>query len=101
MSKITHVHRDSSGEIELVQLDDGKIMSRIDAAAKAMSGELDLPDIIVAESKEGEPYLRSYPDRDRTNNLSDLPEIEDYSGYEGGPNMRKLRTELNFETKED
>ena len=39
MSKITHVHRDNSGEIELVQLDDGKIMSRIDAAAKAMSGE--------------------------------------------------------------
>ena len=96
MSKIVETHKDSSGEVQIVKLDDGRIMSKIDAASKAMSGELFLPDIIVAESKEGEPYLRSFPDGDKANNLENLPEISDYTGYEGGPSMQNLNVQGGF-----
>ena len=96
MSKIVEIHKDESGEIQLVKLDDGRIMSRIDAAIKVQTGELFLPDIISAESKEGEPYLRSKPDGDRTNNLQNLPEISDYSGYEGGPNMQRVNVDKSI-----
>lgn len=92
INKIVEVHRDSSGEIELVKLDDGRIMSRTEAVTKMNSGELFLADTLTAESSDGEVYLRSMPDGDRTNNLSNLPEISDYTGYTNGPNMVVERT---------
>lgn len=94
INQIVEVHRDNSGEIQLVKLDDGRILSRVDAAIKINMGELCIPGVLTAESKEGEPYLRSMPDGDRTNNLSDLPEISDYSGYQGSTNMEIERTRI-------
>lgn len=91
MSEIVEVQKENRGnEIGFVKLDDGRILSRTEACDQVADGSLFLPGIIVAESKEGEVYLRSKPDGDPSNNLQNLPPIKDFTGYKGSTNFTSI-----------
>lgn len=72
MSKIVAVQK-SGSEIERVKLDDGSEMSKYDLINGVMQGTIKLDNYIIAESSTGEPYIRAYPDGDKSNNLQNLP----------------------------
>lgn len=101
MSKIVEVQKQNSGnEIDFVKLDDGRILTRTEACEQVAAGSLFLPDIIVAESKDGEAYLRSKPDGDPSNNLQNLPSIKDFTGYKGSTNFTNINPNVRKESNE-
>ncbi len=72
--KITAIKSRSSGEIEAYELSSGKIITKEEAVGLARDGKID--GVQVLESKNGEEYLRSRPDDDESNNLSELPKFK-------------------------
>jgi len=72
--KITAIKSSSSGEIEAYELSSGKIITKEEAVGLARDGKID--GVQVLESKNGEEYLRSRPDDDESNNLSELPKFK-------------------------
>ncbi|WP_326513584.1 DUF3892 domain-containing protein [Clostridium intestinale] len=72
--KITAIKSGSSGEIEAYELSSGKIITKEEAVGLARDGKID--GVQVLESKNGEEYLRSRPDDDESNNLSELPKFK-------------------------
>lgn len=72
--KITAIKSSSSGEIEAYELSSGKIITKEEAVGLARNGKID--GVQVLESKNGEEYLRSRPDEDESNNLSELPKFK-------------------------
>ena len=74
---ITSVLKDSGGEISGYQLDYGQVITKPQGVAMAKEGLI--AHVTVSRSKLGEDYLRSIPDDDPNNNLSNLPIITDES----------------------
>lgn len=72
--RITAIKSSSSGEIEAYELSSGKIITKEEAVGLARNGKVD--GVQVLESKMGEEYLRSRPDDDESNNLSELPKFK-------------------------
>ncbi len=72
--RITAIKSSSSGEIEAYELSSGKIITKEEAVGLARDGKID--GVQVLESKNGEEYLRSRPDDDESNNLSELPKFK-------------------------
>jgi hypothetical protein len=72
--KITAIKSSSSGEIEAYELSSRKIITKEEAVGLARDGKID--GVQVLESKNGEEYLRSRPDDDESNNLSELPKFK-------------------------
>jgi len=72
--KITAIKSSSSGEIEAYELSSGRIITKEEAVGLARDGKID--GVQVLESKNGEEYLRSRPDDDESNNLSELPKFK-------------------------
>ncbi len=72
--RITAIKSSSSGEIEAYELSSGKIITKEEAVGLARNGKID--GVQVLESKNGEEYLRSRPDDDESNNLSELPKFK-------------------------
>lgn len=72
--RITAIKSSSSGEIEACELSSGKIITKEEAVGLARNGKID--GVQVLESKNGEEYLRSRPDEDESNNLSELPKFK-------------------------
>lgn len=72
--RITAIKSSSSGEIEAYELSSGKIITKEEAVGLARNGKID--GVQVLESKNGEEYLRSRPDEDESNNLSELPKFK-------------------------
>lgn len=72
---IVAVGKDSDNEIVSYKLDNGEILSRDQAISMAKEGGL--KGVSVAKSRKGEQYLRSLPDDDESNNLKNLPNIEE------------------------
>lgn len=72
---IVAVGKDSDNEIVSYKLDNGEILSRDQAISMAKEGGL--KGVSVAKSRKGEQYLRSLPDDDESNNLKNLPSIEE------------------------
>jgi hypothetical protein len=66
-----------SGERRLtrVQLDDGDVLSILDAADLVEEGVLELADVHVVRRATAAPYLRADPDQQTGNNLRSLPGI--------------------------
>ncbi|TBL75254.1 DUF3892 domain-containing protein [Paenibacillus thalictri] len=67
---IQAVHYDN-GAIRAVQFQDGSIVDINQAIAMAEAGLIE--DVNTGRNREGEKTLRSYPDGDPSNNLSNLP----------------------------
>ncbi|MNI86406.1 hypothetical protein D3C73_1435010 [compost metagenome] len=67
--KITHVRKEGS-DIVAYKLDDGTVADEQEIVALAQQGML--PGYQVS-SREGQQYIRSYPDGDESNNLQNLP----------------------------
>ncbi len=63
------------GEITAYKLDNGELLMKEQAVAIAKRGEIN--GVTVATSKSGEEFLRSLPDEDKSNNLDNLPVVED------------------------
>ncbi|BFT72966.1 DUF3892 domain-containing protein [Paenibacillus sp. P36] len=59
------------GGIRSVQFQDGRIVDIADAIAMTEAGLIE--DVNTGRNREGEKTLRSYPDGDPSNNLSNLP----------------------------
>lgn len=74
-NRIVAVGKDSDNEIVSYKLDNGEILSRDQAISMAKEGGL--KGVSVAKSRKGEQYLRSLPDDDESNNLKNLPNIEE------------------------
>ncbi|MBM7870799.1 hypothetical protein JOC70_002293 [Clostridium pascui] len=74
-NNIVAVGKDSDNEIVSYKLDNGEILSRDQAISMAKEGGL--KGVSVAKSRKGEEYLRSLPDDDESNNLKNLPNIEE------------------------
>ncbi|QLY81720.1 DUF3892 domain-containing protein [Clostridium intestinale] len=72
--RITAIKSSSSGEIEAYELSSGRIITKEEAIGLARDGKID--GVQVLESKNGEEYLRSRPDDDESNNLSELPKFK-------------------------
>lgn len=70
MSKIVATRQSTSGEIMEVKLDDGTVMSRDQAVVAAEQGQIEN---VITAYRDGTSYLRSVPDSDPSNNLSNLP----------------------------
>lgn len=74
-NSIVAVGKDSDNEIISYKLDNGDVLSREQAVSMAKEGGL--KGVSVSTSKKGEEYLRSLPDDDESNNLKNLPNIEE------------------------
>lgn len=72
--RITAIKSSSSGEIEAYELSSGRIITKEEAIGLARDGKIE--GVQVLESKNGEEYLRSRPDDDESNNLSELPKFK-------------------------
>ena len=73
MSKVVGVHKNSDGNLEQFKLDDGRVLSFEECRNAIHNG--DLPDLICTEGKSGSIIIRSQPDGDESNNLSNLPQF--------------------------
>ncbi len=73
MAKVVGVHKNSEGNLEQFKLDDGRVLSFEECRAAIHNGEL--PDLICTEGKSDRIIIRSTPDGDPSNNLSNLPEF--------------------------
>jgi hypothetical protein len=71
---IVGVVKDSNDEIEAYKLDSGEIVQKEEAISLAKEGKI--TGVQVSTSRKGEPYLRSYPDGTKDNNLDSLPEVK-------------------------
>ncbi|WP_097027446.1 DUF3892 domain-containing protein [Clostridium peptidivorans] len=74
-NSIVAIGKDSDNEIVSYKLDNGEILSRDQAISLAKDGGL--KGVSVSKSRKGEEYLRSLPDDDESNNLKNLPNIEE------------------------
>lgn len=74
-NRIVAVGKDSDNEIVSYKLDNGEVLSRDQAISMAREGGL--KGVSVSTSRNGEEYLRSLPDDDESNNLKNLPSIEE------------------------
>lgn len=72
---IVAVGKDNDNEIVSYKLDNGDVLSREQAISLAKEGGL--KGVSVSTSRKGEEYLRSLPDDDESNNLKNLPSIEE------------------------
>lgn len=72
--RITAIKSSSNGEIEAYELSSGRIITKEEAIGLARNGKID--GVQVLESRKGEEYLRSKPDDDESNNLSELPKFK-------------------------
>ena len=72
---ITAVVKDETGEIKGYMLDDEKVVMKKEAVQMAKSNQISGVDI--SHSKTGEEYLKSLPDHELSNNLSNLPVISE------------------------
>lgn len=68
---ITGVVKDDKGEITAYHLDNGDTVMKDEAVNLAKQGAI--KGVSVAISKKGEEFLRSLPDGDKSNNLDNLP----------------------------
>lgn len=68
---IEGVIKDDSGEITAYKIENGDIIMKEQAVILAKQGAM--KGVSVAVSKNGEEFLKSLPDDDRGNNLSNLP----------------------------
>lgn len=71
MAKVVGVHKNGDGDLEQFKLDDGRILSFEECRAAIHAGEL--PDLICTNGKSDSIIIRSTPDGDESNNLSNLP----------------------------
>ncbi|MGO4276819.1 DUF3892 domain-containing protein, partial [Paenibacillus sp. TAF58] len=67
---IQSVHYED-GSISAVQFQDGRIVDIANAIAMTEAGLIE--DVNTGKNREGQKTLRSYPDGDPSNNLSNLP----------------------------
>lgn len=72
---ITNIVKDSKGEIIGYKLENGRILSKNQAVYLAKQGVI--TGVSVQMSKNGEEFLKSLPDGDINNNLSNLPIIDE------------------------
>ena len=72
---ITKVVKDNRGEITAYQLENGEIVMKDQAIEMARQGAIQ--GVNVATSKKGEEFLRGIGDGNITNNLSNLPTIDE------------------------
>lgn len=73
MSKVVGVRKNSGGDLEAFKLDDGRILSFEECRDAIHHGEL--PDLICTKGKSDSIIIRSTPDGDPSNNLSNLPQF--------------------------
>lgn len=73
MSKVIAVHKNYDGNLESFKLDDGRVLSFDECRVAINNGEL--PDLICTYGKSDAIIIRSQPDNDPSNNLSNLPEF--------------------------
>lgn len=73
MSRVIGVHKNSSGDLEKFKLDDGRILTFEECREAIHQGEL--PDLICTKGKGDSIIIRSTPDGDVSNNLSNLPQF--------------------------
>lgn len=73
MAKVVAVARDDEGNLGAFQLDDGRVLGFEECRMAINAGEL--PDLICTEGRSGSIVIRSQPDGDPSNNLSNLPPI--------------------------
>ena len=71
---IEGISRDDSGEINAYKLDNGEIIPKEKAVFMVKQGTIKGVSVVV--SKNGEEFLRSFPDNQANNNLENLPNIE-------------------------
>lgn len=71
MSKVVAVHKNEEGNLEMFKLDDGRVLSFDECRQAINNGEL--PDLICTYGKSDAIIIRSQPDGDPSNNLSNLP----------------------------
>ncbi|WP_242830399.1 DUF3892 domain-containing protein [Clostridium thermobutyricum] len=58
------------------ELSNGEVVSVDEAVRMAKNGEI--KDVVVSVTRNGDEYLRSTPDDDESNNLSNLPHEKEY-----------------------
>lgn len=73
MFRIIGVRHDSNGEIVSYKLDNNKILNKKEAVSFAEEGKID--GVTIGVSKNGEKFLKSMPDGNKSNNLDNMPEI--------------------------
>lgn len=76
---ISRVAKDNQGEITAYELENGEIVSKEQAVLLAKQGNIS--GVSVSTSKKGEEFLKSLPDQDKSNNLDNLPVIDDNDIY--------------------
>ena len=69
--RITKVQEDAGHDIKAVMLEDGSTHTLEEAITMAKAGQIE--GVNVGKDRLGRETLRSYPDGDPTNNLSELP----------------------------
>lgn len=72
---IESVVKDEKGEITAYKLESGETIMKEQAIIMAKQGTI--KGVSVAVSKKGEEFLRSLPDNDPNNNLTNLPVSDD------------------------
>lgn len=70
--KVVAVKKNDEGNLSKFKLNDGRVVNLDECAAMCDCGELSLTH---TTGKDGAPVIRSYPDGDESNNLSNLPEF--------------------------
>ena len=73
MAKVVAVSKDETGRMEYFRLDDGRTVNLRECANLVLAGEL--PDLVVGSTVDNLVTVRSEPDHDLSNNLSNLPEF--------------------------
>jgi hypothetical protein len=76
---ITRVVKDNQGEITAYEFENGDIVSKDQAVMLAKHGSIS--GVSISTSRKGEEFLRSLPDNDKSNNLDNLPVIDDNEIY--------------------
>jgi hypothetical protein len=76
---ISRVVKDNQGEITAYEFENGDIVSKEQAVMLAKQGNIS--GVSISTSRKGEEFLRSLPDGDKTNNLDNLPVIDDNDIY--------------------
>lgn len=72
---ISGVVKNTSGEITAYQFENGDIVTKEQAVTMAKEGNI--KGVSVSKSKKGEEYLRTIGDGEPTNNLTNLPVIDE------------------------
>ncbi|AQX55183.1 DUF3892 domain-containing protein [Priestia flexa] len=71
MDQFVAVRKDDKGNLTEFKTQSGQILNYEEAMKRVASGEIEHVTTFIG--KDGDTYIRSVPDHDKTNNLDSLP----------------------------